>query len=124
MPSIYRHTCSLCDLKLAWGWGCSVYAVDADGERQICPHPCEMYQAEQIAGMPWDEALACGRVGYLRDTLCGACLHVFGLDHDRDRLACPACGSEDVLRVVDLVGKPCPRCGAGEIVRIDTGIIS
>lgn len=117
MPGLYDFNCSTCDLKMTSGWGGYTYAIDQNGERQVCRHPCEVLYIEQFTGMPADEAAEQGLIGQITYCICADCLHQFSIDLDRDIKVCPTCESLNVKSVRGLVGYDCPQCEDGKIVR-------
>ena len=124
MPEICRFICEECGFFAASGWGTSVYAVTAGGERVTCPHPGETWVAEKVTGLGWEEAMQLGRVGIFADCVCLECHSCLVLDWKRDCRRCEECGSLRVVRAVALVGQACPRCGVGTIKRLPTGLIA
>jgi len=51
MPPIYRFECNNCEFAFPSGWGSCQYVIDDDGNRIICPHPSEYYQAVETIGV-------------------------------------------------------------------------
>ena len=115
---IRRHECNECGVAFPTGWGGYTYAVDDDGHRVVCPHPCEMDELFRVTGMTYAEATAAGRLGYAKHCIREDCLHQFDLDWDRDAHQCPACASNRIATLRNLIGKKCPRCKVGLIEAI------
>jgi hypothetical protein len=101
-----------------------MYAIDATGNRVVCPHPKEFWVVPRVTGMSYKDALAAGRTGFSSHCVCLDCLAQFDLDLERDARHCPKCSSPKVNSADELVDKPCPRCKSGKVERIPTGMMS
>lgn len=113
MPVIYSFGCDSCDFTMPGGWGNYCYAVDANGKRVVCGHPGEDQDIKRITGLNYSDAIKAGVAGYADYCVCLECLKQFELDLEKDQLACPECGSQQVRALIQLTGHQCPKCKNG-----------
>lgn len=118
MPQIHRHECNQCGLELPSGWGGHTYVQDPHGHRIICPHPGEGAKVRDVTGLDMAAASQAGLVGLASNCICGSCFEQFDLDLERDSRKCPACASQNVCSVQELIDHPCPRCKTGLIKEV------
>jgi hypothetical protein len=126
-----------------------MYVVNDEGERVICPHPCESITVERVLGKGLSRRVLDSRTGFESHCVCVDCLHQFeadlghlpellegagrlkrwhllswgGVREDHDERVCPRCGSATVRTARELVDQPCPSCKQGTFVEQSTGLI-
>jgi len=137
MPGIFEFRCDHCGFELPTGWGGYMYVVNDQGERIVCPHPCEDLTVREVLGPNASRQLTRQRTGFNSYCVCLDCLHQCELDlgnegclffffvrQPRDLWSCPHCRSRKIRTVDELTGEPCPECQVGTIVAIYTGIVT
>lgn len=137
MPIMCRYECDGCKFDIE-AHDRRMYVMDDKGNKIPCAHPGEQFALSRVLGIKRWEAflwltgklqmlsyptreLLDARVGIDYTCLCMDCLHLFGLDVDREPRQCPECSGKEIKRLFELGGCPCPKCKTGTVK--DCGIM-
>lgn len=87
-----------------------MYALDAEGRRQPCPHPNEFATVKTVTGLDYQEARQRGLTGFSVRCYCPECREHQDTDLEREGRRCQACDQDTLRTGREMVGQPCPLC--------------